>query len=353
MTSLLKITTTTLFVLGVPACLEPIDPINDSAESGVADSGMVDPTDGLQPGTYFVCYNDSNYMVNSAGQSVDFDLMHTCVSLEDPLNWMSDENMQKVLEGCSQTCQKTIGGQNNKCEIAGWKGAEPVNPDVLNSTCDPNEYFHDLGGDILWLDGVQSPKRQLKCDLKGTCGDLFGVEIADKLKGEVRSPDDRESSGAEQAADLQLQVTYGKASALQLEGHIEFSTLDCGEEACPIYLGDVDLSQAQASWPVLLDLGAFGRIDKQVSNVHARLARPALGIALEDGQIAFPAEALLFRVEVDVAGATHLLLENGKQSFWMRNPEVVLGRLVDGSLELKMDLPTEFGGVQVKAYAER
>ena len=196
-------------------------------------------------------------------------------------------------------------------------------------------------------------KRQLKCDLKGTCGDLFGVEIADKLKGEVRSPDDRESSGAEQAADLQLQVTYGKASALQLEGHIEFSTLDCGEEVCPIYLEDVDLSQAQASWPVLLDLGAFGRIDKQVSNVHARLARPALGIALEDGQIAFPAEALLFRVEVDVAGATHLLLENGKQSFWMRNPEVVLGRLVDGSLELKMDLPTEFGRVQVKAYAER
>lgn len=275
MTSLLKITTTTLFVLGVPACLEPIDPINDSAESGVADSGMSDPTEGTPYGTYFVCYNDSNYMVNSAGQPVDFDLMHTCVVLDDPLNWMSEANMQKILDACSSTCQKSIGGASNKCDNSGWQGAEPVNPDVLQSTCDPNNYLLEAGDDILWLDGVLSPNRQLKCDLKGTCGDLFGVEIADKLKGGVRPQEDRESSGAEQAAELQLHVTYGKASALQLDGHLEFSTLDCGEEACPIYLGDVDLSQAQQAGRSCSTLGrSVASTRKCRTSMLASLGRP-------------------------------------------------------------------------------
>jgi hypothetical protein len=55
-----------------------------------------------------------------------------------------------------------------------------------------------------------------------------------------------------------------------------------------------------------------------------------VGISLTDGQVAFPAETLTFRVDVEIAGAAHPLLENGAQSFLVRNPTAVL-RVVGGT----------------------
>ncbi len=344
MSTTLKTTTLALVTtFSLAACgwtFEPID--SDSTNNPTNDSGMGDPTDGVNGiPMHFACYNDSNYQVNAAGGSVYFDLMHTCVEIEGT-DWMSDENMTKILDGCSTACQTALGGWKNHCVNEGWKSVEPT-----DAECDPNDYKAEYGSGILWLDGVQSLDRQVKCDLRTTCGEAFGVTIAELLQGEALLQEQRPPSGAQHSSDLQIRLAYGDGNALDLAGTIEYSTTKCDESACPFYLGDVELLQTSDDWRMLLDLGDWGRLDKQAANIHLRLAKPTLGILLKDGQIAFPADALTFRVDVEVAGSAHPLVENGSQTFLVRNPVPMLGRLDKGSLELAVDVPTGFGDARL------
>ena len=342
MNTVLKNTTIALFTINLAAC-GVIDTVTEgsAATSDSMDSGMDQLTGGQFDPMHFACYNESNYQVNLAGQPVYFDLMHTCVQLKGP-DWMTDENMVKILDGCTTACTKAYGGVNNHCVNEGWKSVEPT-----GTECDPKNYGPEYGGDILWLDGVQSSDRQVKCDLRTTCGDLFGAAIAERLQSGAVLPDERPLSGAQRRSELQLRVAYGDGGPLDVAGTIEYSTSQCGETACPLYLGDAELLQSSDDWRMVLVLGELGRIDKQISNVRVRLAKPALGISLTDGQVAFPAESLTFHVEAEVAGAVHPLVENGAQSFWVQNPVAVVGRLDDGSLDLEMDVATLFGSVRL------
>lgn len=342
MTTIIRDSILVCLALFTTACVD-YGPVNDGSESGSMDSGSDDPTGGSLLGTYFICYNDTNYQVNAGGVPFYFQAMNACVVLEDPVNWMSPENQEKILNACSQVCQASYGGKNNHCVDSGWKGAEPVYENVLESTCDPDQYGGpEYGGGILWLDGVQSPDREVACDLHGTCGDLFGPDIAKQLKS-GRTPDDGESSGAQQSIELHLSVESNTMSELRLDGNMDFTQVACGESACPFYLGDADIVQAEGHWRIALDLGALGRVDKRLSNARIKLARPSLGILLANGQLAFPAESLQFRVDAEITGAPHPFVENGEQSFWLANPTVVLGRLIDGALEIDMEIPSEFG----------
>ena len=70
-------------------------------------------------------------------------------------------------------------------------------------------------------------------------------------------------------------------------------------------------------------------------------------ISLADSQVAFPAGRLLLRIDVELNGAASALLGNGAETLWLRNPTAVVGRLVDGSLDLQMEVPTTFGTVRV------
>jgi hypothetical protein len=51
-------------------------------------------------------------------------------------------------------------------------------------------------------------------------------------------------------------------------------------------------------------------------------------------------------------GIPNALLANGSETFWLRNPTAV-GRLVDGSLDLRMEVPTMFGSVKVETTRVR
>lgn len=320
-------------------CGWTFEPIDDSSTSGMDSAADESTPTGGVDGTpmHFICHNDSNYQVNAAGGSVYFPLMHTCVEIEGA-DWMSEENMTKILDGCSNSCQTSIGGWKNHCVNEGWKSVE-----LTDVECNPDDYNAEYGGGILWLDGVQSVDRQVKCDLRTTCGEAFGATISEMLRTDALLPDERPPSGAQNGSELELRLGYGQGKPLQLDGTIEYSTVQCGESACPFYLGDATFIQAADDWRMLLDLGDMGGLDKQVANVYMRLARPALGISLRDGQVAFPADTLTFRVEVEVAGRVHPLVENGTHTFWVRNPVPLLGRLHDGSFELATDVPTGFG----------
>ena len=52
-------------------------------------------------------------------------------------------------------------------------------------------------------------------------------------------------------------------------------------------------------------------------------------------------------------GISDALLENGSETFWLQNPTAVVGRLVDGSLDLQMEVPTAFGSVKVETTRVR
>ena len=344
MSTTLKNTTLALLTtFNLAACGWTIEPIGDDSSStnnSGMDSGMDDPTGTLLMSMHFSCYNDSNYQVNAGGYPVRFDLMHTCVEIEGS-EWESAENMTKILDGCTKACQESAGGWQNHCENEGWKSVDPT-----GTPCDPYTYKAEYGGDILWFDGVQSVDRQVKCDLRTTCGDMFGESVADLLQSGNVLEDER-PSGAKNHRDLELRIDYGNNHPLDLAGAIEYTTSQCGEPACPFYLGDFEVLQGAADWHMVLDLGEFGRIDKQIKYTGIRLVKPALGISLQDGQVAFPAETLMFRIDVEVAGPAHPLLENGSQSFLLRNPIPVLGRLNAGTFILGMDVPTGFGSARI------
>lgn len=52
-------------------------------------------------------------------------------------------------------------------------------------------------------------------------------------------------------------------------------------------------------------------------------------------------------------GSTHALIENGAETFWLRNPTPIVGRLIDRSLDLKIDAAAPFGTVSIEATRTR
>jgi hypothetical protein len=151
---------------------------------------------------------------------------------------------------------------------------------------------------------VQSPERQVTCDLKSDCGLMFNADVAEKLQSKGPPAVAEDDSAAENVSGLQLEVTTGSGGPLRLGGAFEYSTIACGEVACPFYLGRLDLEQTDSAWPLSVDLGALGRLDKSVSGLRVQLGEPTLGIALADGQVAFPAGSLLLRIDAQLAGTS-------------------------------------------------
>jgi hypothetical protein len=346
----IQYTTLALVAVVTSACggvINTTDDASDESDTSATASGGGDPTDGgdKNKAMHFACYNSTNYQVNAAGGQVYFDLMHTCVALDDPDNWMSDENMVKILDACTATCQKSAGGWKNNCSNDGWASVQPT-----GVKCNPDDYKPEYGGDIPWLDGVQSFDRQVKCDLNTTCAAAFGATVSDRLGREDFVVDASGSSGAERHTDLALRIAHGRTD-LTIGGSLEYSPTDCGWSACPWYLGALELAQVDAESAVMLDLGELGRVDMQVSDLRAQLAEPALGISLRDGQVAFPAGSLTFRVDLEIGGSASPLVEDGPQSFLVYNPDPVVGRFIDGSLELRMEIPTVFGTVHVSSIS--
>ena len=358
MTSHLKTASLSLCTLLSAACEysvgpPPSNPTTATTTDATDDGGMTEPTTGGENEKYdyvhFTCWNSSNYQDYPAGPYY-FSYMHTCAAVAKGESWESAANMQNILNACSATCAKTIGTPHNHCENDGWASVEPT---VGQGPCDPNSYGPEYGGEVLWLDGVQSPKRQVTCDLNSDCALMFDAAISKKLqnKGDNSALDG--DSAAENVSEVHLDVKTGSGRSLGLSGALEYSTAACKAEACPLYLGSLDLEQTDSSWPLSVDLGALGRLDKNVSGLRVQLAEPTLGITLADGQVAFPTGSLLLRVDVELKGSKHALIENGAETFWLRNPNPIVGRLIDGSLDLKMDAAVPFGTVRIETTRTR
>ena len=355
MTSHIKTASLLLFAVLPSACVWiGVPPDETTSDADASDDGATEPTTGAAKDMYvhFTCHNKSNFQAYPAGP-YHFQLMHTCVSISDSEPWNSEANMTKILDACSATCAKTFGTPNNQCENDGWASAEPTYGEPLSSNCDPNLYGPEYGGEVLWLDGVQSPERQVTCDLNTDCGLMFSADVAENLQSKGPNSMADDDSAADKVSGLQLDVTIGSGRPLGLSGALEYSTSACGENACPFYLGRLDLEQTDSAFPLNVDLGALGRVDKSVSGLRVQLGKPTLGIALPDGQVAFPAGSLLLRIDAQLKGTSHALLDNGAETFWLRNPTAVVGQLVDGSLDLRMEVPTTFGAVKVETTQGR
>jgi hypothetical protein len=336
--------------------VSPDEPSGDATSNADAsEGGNTQPTTGGQSDDIpvnFTCYNGSNFQALPAGPYY-FPLMNTCAVVSESEPWNSEANMESILDACSATCAKTWGAPNNHCENDGWTAAEPTYGEPLKANCNVEDYGPEYGGEVLWLDGVQSPKRQVTCDLNSDCGLMFNSEVAEKLQSKRPTLRAEDESAAEHVSGLHLEATTGSGRPLSLGGAFEYSTIECGEVACPFYLGRLDLEQTDSAWRLSIDLGALGRLDKSVSGLRVQLGKPTLGIALADGQVAFPAGSLLLRIEAQLKGTSDALLENGSETFWLRNPTAVVGRLVDGSLDLQMEVPTTFGSVKVETTRAR
>ena len=144
---------------------------------------------------------------------------------------------------------------------------------------------------MLWLDGVQSPERQVTCDLNSDCGLKFDAAVAKKLQNKGLNSAIDGDSAAENVSEIHLDVKTGSGLPLGLSGALEYSTAACKEEACPFYLGRLDLEQTDSSWRLNVDLGALGRLDKNVSGLAFSSPSPRSGSLSPTGRSRFPPAA--------------------------------------------------------------
>ena len=360
MTSHLK-TASLLLSVVLPSACGWIDypdsppPDDSTTTTDASDDGASEPTTGMDNKydyVHFTCFNKTNYQVYPTG-AYYFQLMHTCATVSADEPWDSDANLEAIIGACSATCAKTSGAPYNQCEDDGWASVAPTYGEPLTTNCNLEDYGPEYGGEVLWLDGAQTPERQVSCDLNSDCDLMFGADVREDLRSKGKRSGTGDDSAVERISGLELDVTTGTGRPLSLSGVIGYSTSACGKVACPLYLGLLDLEQTESAWDLSVDLGALGRLDKTVSSLHVQLGEPTLGIALADSQIAFPAGSLLLRIDVELGGAASALLGNGTETLWLRNPTAVVGRLVDGSLDLQLEVPTAFGAVKVGTTSAR
>lgn len=265
------------------------------------------------------CQNDSdvNWYKNLAGGTEHPDPMEVCIH--------KDNGDAEARTACSSRCEGLSyavescedGGCN--CKDEGWTSTSNT-----NQACAPELYGWDIGviqGE-LGLTAAQEVL-DLPCDLNLSCADYLPISAREQL---WLPP----TSSAPTTADTPVQTLAPTTSSVKFKGagqtswtaksftggaaYTAVDALDCGADACPFYLAQLDMTQTSGTWYVPFEVGGVTLL-KELSNLTIGLARPTLGVWLPNsGDVIFPPHALTLTVDATVGGSTNTYGENGSYS---------------------------------------
>lgn len=245
-----------------------------------------------------------------------------------------------VREKCTAVCAGLNVGlvENNvelyphHCSDGGWTLVRPVYNYIYGSwpTCtNPTALLDfDLIEDILGA-GAAADAAELPCDLADDCADYLDL---DEKRG-LWTPADAETR---YTADVQLETDPGESNVIiagvsrGMEGHAAYTATSCGEDACPFYLAQMELT-AVSSMSVTVSLPT-GSLTKTISDLSISLEHPALGMWLPNSDLVIiPSNAMRINVQATVSGSSNPYGENGTYDrTYFVDEEYVFG-ILDGA----------------------
>lgn len=285
--------------------LVPIDPIfkcygkDDWLTMDIGEMGEVEETEGIDPSSWPIhepslayirkyCTEKCTEIGAQNGQQ------YTC----DEINWIifGYDGVNKVFSKVLATALEDPGALNCNPELGRWKRS-PAGSKVVQ------------GDSALWPS--DSVIIDLACATVQSCAALFDENIMGHLAQSSFTPPGNDEADADYLATagigsstLMLRIANSdnpSQGSNPVAGRIEYTALDCGQPTCPLYLGNLTVTNTSHSWDLHTEaLNA----DVEVTNLHVRLRGPTLGVwRPATGEIYFDEQMLDLRVDFDLAVA--------------------------------------------------
>jgi hypothetical protein len=151
----------------------------------------------------------------------------------------------------------------------------------------------------------------LACSTVKKCAALFDQNVMRHLMSSSPTPPGNNEAEADylvttgiSSSTLWLRIANPdnpSEASNPVEGRVEYTALDCGQPTCPLYLGNLTVTNTNDTW----DLHSEAlNADVEVTNLHARLHGPTLGVwRPATGEVYFDDQMLDLRVDFDLSVA--------------------------------------------------
>jgi hypothetical protein len=288
-------------------------------------------------GPIFKCYGKDEWLDMDTGDTGDDGEAAETEGI-DREGWPThDPSLAYIRKHCTEQC-KYIGGPGKKaghlliCEdtnwdIYGYDGIHKIfskwlataleDPAALN--CHPSgkrkrppaESKVVQDASVLWPS--DSSPIELPCSTIQSCAELFDENVMAHLMHSSLTPPGHDEAEADylvtagiHSSTLWLRIANPdnpSQGSNPVEGRVEYTALDCGQPTCPLYLGNLTITNTSDTWDLHSEeLSA----DIDVTNLQARLRGPTLGVwRPATGEVYFDDQMLDLRVDFDLAVADY------------------------------------------------
>jgi hypothetical protein len=287
----------------------------------------------------FKCYGKDEWLAMDTGDTGDTGDAETGEAEEtggiDRAGWPTHEpSLTYIRNYCTGRCDDINAeksGQTATCEADNWiiygyddidkirskvlataledPGALNCDPDFGKWRRSPAESKVVQDDSVLWPS--DSSTIDLACSTVQSCAELFDENVMGHLVHSSPTLPANDESEADylvtagiSSSTLMLRIANPdnpSQGSNPVEGRIEYTALDCGQPTCPLYLGNLTITNTSDTW----DLHSEAlNADIDVTNLHARLRGPTLGVwRPATGEVYFDDQMLDLRVDFDVAVA--------------------------------------------------
>jgi hypothetical protein len=274
----------------------------DTGDTG--DDGEAAETEGIdrdgwpthEPSLLYIqkyCSDQCGSIGATAGDR-NFEMQPICVDE----NWdiYGYDGIHKIFSRMLATALEDPGTLNCHPDFGKWK-RHPAKSQVVQD------------GDVVWpSDGSLV---ELPCSTIQSCAELFDQNVMAHLMHSSPTPPGDDEAEADylvtagiHSSSLMLRIAnpdVPSQASNPVEGRVEYTALDCGQLTCPLYLGNLTVSNTTDAWDLHSEeLSA----DVEVTNLQVRLRGPTLGVwRPATGELYFDSHMLELRVDFDLAVA--------------------------------------------------
>jgi hypothetical protein len=269
-------------------------------DTGYAETGEAEATEGIyregwpthEPSLAYIrnhCTGVCSYIGEGSGKP------YTCANE----NWVifGYDGISKIFSKALATVLEDPGALN--CHPPGKRKRSPAESNVVQDDS------------VLWPS--DSSPIDLACSTIQSCAELFDVNVLGHLVQSSPTPPGHDEAEADylvtagiNSSTLWLRIdnpVNPSQGSNPVEGRVEYTALVCGQPTCPLYLGNLTITNTSDAWDLHSEeLNA----DVEVTNLQARLRDPTLGVwRPATGEVYFDGQMLDLRVDFDVAVADY------------------------------------------------
>jgi hypothetical protein len=240
-------------------------------------------------------------------------------------------SLKYIIAHCTHQCLNRAPDYDSTCLDHNWTiyGYDGINrifskivataledPGALNCDPDLGKWKRDPAeSNVVETESVSWPSDgaaiELACATISSCAERFDENVLHHLPSSSPTPPGNDEAEADylvttgvSSSTLWLQIANpdnSSEASNTVEGRIEYTALDCGQPTCPLYLGNLTVTNTDDVWALHSEeLNA----DVEVTNLQARLRGPTLGVwRPETGEIYFDDQMLDLCVDYDLAVA--------------------------------------------------